>query len=202
MNILRRFFLRWTDPIVIVSGLPRSGTSMAMKMLEAGGIEPFTDELREADEDNPKGYYEFEPVKDLHEQDDKSWLKQARGKALKVISYLLKSLPPEHRYQVIFMNRHPDEVMASQNKMLERRGETLDQDSAAMKEAFENQLWRSRYWLKRQKHFTVLEVDYAEVLNAPRREAERIAAFLDRPLDLDKMASVVDPNLYRNRAPD
>lgn len=200
MSMLRSFFLRWTEPVVIVSGLPRSGTSMAMKMLEAGGIEPFTDELREADEDNPKGYYEFEAVKDLHQQEDKSWLKEARGKALKVISYLLKSLPPDNRYQVIFMNRHPDEVMASQNKMLERRGETLEQDPAAMKEAFESQLWRSRYWLKRQKNFVVLEVDYSSVLSQPRKEAERISAFLGRHLDIDKMAAVVDPQLYRNRA--
>lgn len=200
MKLLKRLFLKWTDPVVIVSGLPRSGTSMAMKMLKAGGLKPFTDELREADEDNPEGYFEYEPVKGLKQMKDFAWLKGARGKALKVISYLLPSLPSDHRYQVIFMIRNLDEVMASQNKMLERRGEGLRQDSEAMKETFSSHLWRARYWMRNQWNVEVLEVEYSEVLADPETQARRITEFLGRNLDVPRMASVVNPNLYRNRA--
>src|SRR2546425_6296272 len=96
-------------PIVVVSGLPRSGTSMMMKMLDEGGLEPMTDGLRKSDEDNPKGYYEVELVKGLKKQQDKSWLEATQGKAIKVVSSLLKDLPPAYRYDVIFMNRSLDE---------------------------------------------------------------------------------------------
>ncbi len=114
--------LRFGKPIVVVSGLPRSGTSMTMKMLEAGGVPIVTDGKRTADESNPKGYFEFEPVMRLHEDPDKRWLVEARGKAVKIISFLLASLPETHNYKVIFMHRDLYEVMASQSKMLEQRG--------------------------------------------------------------------------------
>ena len=110
------------EPIVVVSGLPRSGTSMMMKMLEAGGIPPVTDELRTADDDNPKGYYEFERVKQM-DKGDTAWVADAQGKVVKVISALLKHLPSSHNYQVIFLRRHMSEILASQRKMLIRRGE-------------------------------------------------------------------------------
>lgn len=202
MGILKSLLLRWTDPIVIVSGLPRSGTSMLMKMLEAGGIEPFTDRLRAPDEDNPKGYFEYEPVKRLHEMADKSWLLQARGRSLKVISYLLPSLPPDHRYQILFMNRHLDEVAASQEKMLERQAAQLEQSPEQVREMLEHQLWRARYWMKRQGNVTVLELAYAEILKEPLASARRIQEFLGRDLDTDGMATVVDKTLYRNRVED
>ncbi len=172
---------------------------MAMKMLEAGGLEAFTDSIRVADEDNPKGYYEEERVKALHELQDKAWLHQARGKALKVISYLLMHLPPDHRYKVVFMNRHPDEVIASQNKMLQNRGESLGQDDEEMKEHFIDHLARVRVWMRRQKHFEVLEVTYSQILSSPEPEAEKIVRFLGSELDVESMAEVVDPTLYRNR---
>src|SRR6185295_15833711 len=102
-RLLRRF--RYGKPIVVVSGLPRSGTSMAMKMLEAGGLPVVTDGRRSADEDNPRGYYEDERVKDLYREGDKTWVRESRGKAIKVISFLLKSLPPDNNYKVLFMHR-------------------------------------------------------------------------------------------------
>ena len=199
MAIWKKIFRGFTQPITIVSGLPRSGTSMAMKMLEAGGVDLFVDSVRRADEDNPRGYFEHERVKQLDKEKDKGWLEEARGKAVKVISFLLTHLPPEHRYRVIFMNRDLDEVVASQNKMLLRRGEELSQDDGEMKRLFSGHLQRVRSWLSRQRHVEVLEVHYSQVVASPLQQAERIGRFLDLPLQFSKMAEVVDPDLYRNR---
>ena len=113
---------RYGTPITVVSGLPRSGTSMMMRMLEAGGIAPFTDGERTPDVDNPEGYYEYERVKDLEKDPDKSWVREARGRALKVISLLLPSLPVENAYRIVYMRRHLDEILQSQDKMLDRLG--------------------------------------------------------------------------------
>ena len=125
--------------VTVVSGLPRSGTSMMMRMLEAGGMEPVTDDLRTADEDNPKGYYEFERVKDLER--DQAWLEDARGRFVKVISMLLRHLPSGHRYKIIFMRRKMEEILASQRQMLVRRGEWPDRVSdARMAEMFAKHL--------------------------------------------------------------
>lgn len=109
--------------VVIVSGLPRSGTSMMMSMLKAGGMELLVDSQRKADDDNPKGYYELEKVKNLRH--DNSWLNEASHKAVKVISILLYQLPEDIRYKIIFIKRNLDEVLASQQLMLERRGNSL-----------------------------------------------------------------------------
>ena len=111
---------RYGAPVYVVSGLPRSGTSMMMRMLEAGGIEPFTDGARVADVDNPEGYYEYERVKHLERDPDRSWVRQARGRSLKVISFLLRHLPDDNDYLVIYMRRNLDEVLRSQDKMLDR----------------------------------------------------------------------------------
>jgi hypothetical protein len=187
------------EPIIVVSGLPRSGTSMAMKMLDAAGIDIVTDKLRTADEDNPKGYFELERVKDLEKESDKSYLRDARGKAIKVISFLLKELPSDNNYKVLFLNRNLDEVLASQAKMLTRRGEESDTSDEQMKEIWENHLWRVKYQLKHQAHFDALELHYKEMIQDPRVHAERIAEFLGGGLDAKKMAEVVDEQLYRNR---
>jgi len=189
------------DDIIVVSGLPRSGTSMLMGMLEAGGVEILTDCFREADEDNPKGYFEFEPVKQLAEDRSKSWLEDAPGKAVKVISELLKELPSDFSFRLIFVNRHLEEVIASQNKMLVRRGEPpAAGDDEKMMMLFERHLEKVKQWVNRQSHFEVLFLDYKEVLDDPDGQAERIKAFLKRELDLTKMARVVDRQLYRNRS--
>ncbi len=199
---LRRLFrrLRFGEPIVVVSGLPRSGTSMLMKMLEAGGLALVTDGLRTADEDNPKGYYEVERVKNLAQETDKGYLRDARGKGLKVISYLLRSLPRDLNYKVIFVRRDLDEILASQKKMLDRRGEAHDLAPDKMRELFQDDLWRSSYLLKHQPQFDAIEVRYTEILGQPLEQARRISAFLGGRLDAEAMASAVDPKLYRNRA--
>ncbi len=186
-------------PIVVVSGLPRSGTSMMMKMLEAGGLPVLADHRRQADADNPKGYYEFERVKQL-DKGDKAWVAEAQGKAVKVISALLEHLPPDYQYRIIFMHRAMEEVLASQRKMLEHRGEANDQVSdEELARLFEKHLAKVQGWLRSQPHFAVLDVNYNAMLAAPRPQIQAINTFLGGILDEEKMAAIVDPNLYRNR---
>jgi len=196
-NLYRR--LRYGRPIVVVSGLPRSGTSMAMKMLEAGGLSVVTDGLRTADEDNPKGYYEDERVKDLHQAGDKTWLRQSRGRVIKIISFLLKSLPADNNYQVLFMHRNLKEIVASQNKMLVRRGKKNDTPDERAVALLDEQVRDARFFLRRPQ-FEVLELNYRETLDSPRPLALKMAGFVGRPLDVDKMTQVVDVQLYRNRS--
>ncbi len=202
LSAFRRYLRqrRYGEPIIVVSGVPRSGTSMTMKMLDAGGIPLLTDKVRLPDEDNPKGYFELESVKSLGEQDDKSWLAEARGKAIKIISHLLRELPDHHAYKVIFMNRRIQEVIRSQNKMLIRRGEELSGDDQNVNALFEQHLGLIQPWLRKQQNFSVLDLHYSEVVNDPLRGAAQIAEFLKTDLDQQRMASVVDPGLYRNRA--
>jgi hypothetical protein len=197
LKLYRR--IRYGKPIVVVSGLPRSGTSMAMKMLEAGGVGIVTDGVRTADEDNPKGYFEIERVKNLHEEADRSWLRGARGKAIKVISYLLKSLPPDNNYKVLFMRRHPREILMSQAEMLTRRGEKNETSDEQMLGLMEKDLETADFFLRRRPQFETMEVQYKEALEKPLDHAKRIAAFLELPLDVEKMAGVVDKALYRKR---
>lgn len=191
--------LRYGQPIVVVSGLPRSGTSMAMKMLDAAGLPLVVDGVRTADEDNPKGYYEYEPVKDLAKTGDKSWLLETRGKGVKIISYLLKELPANHNYKVLFVRRELSEVLASQAKMLDRREEVSATDDQRMIELYENDLWKVSYLLKHGAHFEVLPLHYTRVIEQPLAEATRVNRFLGGRFDPMKMAAVVDPELYRNR---
>jgi hypothetical protein len=201
-NNLQRMFrrIRYGEPIVVVSGLPRSGTSMAMRMLDAAGLAIVVDGIREADEDNPKGYFELERVKDLAQENDWEWLQGARGKAIKIISYLLKELPDEHNYKVLFMRRDLREVLASQAKMLERRGESNDSDDERMIELYENDLWKANYLLKNNARFDTLMIGYREVLENPLEQARKISEFMGGGHDVEKMAAAVDPKLYRNRA--
>jgi len=191
--------LRYGRPVIVVSGLPRSGTSMAMKMLEAGGLQITTDAVREADEDNPRGYFEDERVKDLARTEDRSWLAASRGRAVKVISFLLKDLPPNLNYKVILMRRDLGEVLASQRKMLERRGESDDTPDERMLELWQDQLWRANYLLRTAPRFEWIAIDYRDALNDPADAAARIAGLVPG-LDERAMAAVVDPTLYRNRA--
>ena len=188
------------QPVVVVSGLPRSGTSMMMSMLEKGGLSLVEDEMRTADQDNPEGYHEFEPVKNLADSDDKSWVEKSRGKGVKIISELLKELPREHYYQVIFMRRRLSEIIASQNKMLVHRQEPTDPEKdEQISTLFERHLWTTRRWLRLQPNFEVLELRYARVLTEPLKHARAVSEFLGTPLQVEAMASVVDPSLYRNR---
>ena len=188
--------------ITVVSGLPRSGTSMMMKMLEAGGIPPITDELREADEDNPKGYYEFERVKQM-DQGDTKWVVESRGKVIKVISALLKHLPSGEQYRVVFVRRNMPEILASQRKMLIRRGEDPDKmDDGQMAMLFEKHLKQIDEWLKAQPNFRVLYVHYSDVLADPRPQIAKINEFLGGSLNTQAMVEAIDPKLYRNRQAD
>lgn len=199
LNSLWRRVL-YGQPVIVVSGLPRSGTSMAMKMLEAGGVSVVTDGARTADEDNPKGYYEDDRVLELAKVDDKSWLRDARGHAVKIISYLLRHLPEDNNYRVVFMRREITEVLASQTKMLERRGEEQGAEDDSMREFFETDLWKANYHIKRSSHISVLDVHYRKVLEDPVNHAEMIAEFVGLEMDIEAMVSIVDPDLYRNRA--
>jgi hypothetical protein len=186
------------DVITIVSGLPRSGTSMMMRMLESGGLALLTDGLRAADEDNPKGYYEYERVKQI--EDDKAWLDDARGKAVKMIAALLKHLPPDHRYEVIFMRRDLGEVLASQRRMLVRRGEPTDTvPDDRMAELFQRHVEQVEAWISDQANMRVLYVDHRDVLENPMGQAQRVSEFVSCALDVGAMASVVDRSLYRQR---
>ena len=189
-----------TKPIIVVSGLPRSGTSMMMRMLDEGGTEPLTDGIRKSDEDNPRGYYEVELVKTLKKQYDKSWLDAAQGKVIKVISSLLKDLPVEYQYDVVFMNRSIDEVIASQNKMIARRGEVAESNDQQMRQLYQQHLQSIKAWIRKQQNFRLLEVSYNEIMQRPREEAQRVRDFLGLPLDVEKMSEAVDDQLYRNRA--
>lgn len=199
MGALFRIFRRKKyDPVIIVSGLPRSGTSMMMKMLEAGGIEPLTDNLRTPDDDNPKGYYEFERVKQLAK--DKEWLPEARGKAVKVISALLTHLPAGYRYKIIFMQRNMEEVLASQQKMLRRRGKTgEDIPDAVMAAKFQKHLKEVSHWLENQSNIDLLYVKYNEVIDNPESLIAGINNFLSNTLEIEKMVNIVDRSLYRQR---
>jgi len=187
------------QPVIIVSGLPRSGTSMMMKMLEAGGLPVLTDELRSADEDNPRGYYEFERVKAL-DKGDAAWVADARGKAVKVISALLQHLPADYEYRVLFIHRNLTEVLASQRKMLRNRGEEDAVSDEEMTRLFELHLADVEGWLDRQPNMRTLHVDYNAMLADPRPFVAQIDEFLGLGLDQEAMEAVVDPALYRNRS--
>lgn len=188
-----------SDLITVVSGLPRSGTSLMMKMLEAGGLPPLTDHIRSADEDNPRGYYEFERVKKLKE--DRAWLPEARGRAVKVISALLAHLPADYEYRVIFMRRNMSEILASQRQMLMRRGQPADAISdAEMAALFDRHLQQIETWLAGQPNMRALYVNYNELVAAPLAGAQRVNAFLGGRLDVEAMAAAVDTGLHRQRA--
>ena len=190
------------EPVVVVSGLPRSGTSMAMKMLEAAGIEPLQDGIRTADEDNPKGYFEHERVKELDKPGaDRAWFRDARGKALKVISFLLPYLPGDSDYRIIFMTRSVEEVLASQAKMLERRGEGNETEDDRMIEIYADHLEKVRNVIAVRDNMDILDLHYSDVLSDAAPHADRIAEFLGLPDEAAaKMAAQVDSQLYRNRA--
>ena len=173
---------------------------MIMNMLGAGGMELVTDRVRHPDDDNPRGYFEYEPVKGL--AGDISWLPDARGRAVKIISQLLYELPASEQYRIIFVNRNMDEVLASQKKMLQRRGiadKGISDNLLAAK--FADHLDRIGRWIGEQKHMRRLTVQYDNVVAAPMQTAVDIARFLGLPLDMESMAGAVDPSLYRNRGP-
>jgi Sulfotransferase family len=184
------------DEIIIVSGLPRSGTSLMMQMLDRGGIPVVTDNVRTADTDNPRGYYELERVKTIKR--DASWLPEMKGKAVKIVSQLLYELPSNHKYRVIFMERDLDEVVPSQEKMLIRLGRAAA-PAAEIKRQYALHLERLRQWLAEQRYIEVLHVRYDDVMQRPEEQAERVSAFLGGRTDPARMIEAIDASLYRNR---
>lgn len=185
--------------ITIVSGLPRSGTSLMMQMLVAGGMAPLSDGERQADTDNPRGYLEWERIKTL--PDDPACIAEAEGKVVKVISRLLLSLPAGHEYRIVFMQRPLPEVLASQDQMLRRRGTYKEGASpAAIAAAFEKHLREVYAWIDGKPHVEALRIQYHDVLSKPHEIGQRLADFLQTPLDLEAMTQQVDSSLYRNRA--
>jgi len=181
----------------IVSGLPRSGTSLMMQMLAAGGVPPLHDGHRPADVDNPRGYFEFAPAKNLRA--DPSWLPHAKGRALKLVAQLLPFLPPGHDCRIVFMERSFDEVLASQETMLKRNrriGAALAPDK--LRAVYEQQLARVSEILE-QRRLPVLHVTHADCLADAAAVAARVKAFLNLPLNSAAMAGAVDRSLYRQR---
>ena len=184
--------------ITIVSGLPRSGTSMMMRMLEAGGMRILKDEIRKADEDNPAGYYEFEKVKELKK--DPSWLENAKGKAVKIISSLLEHLPERYIYKIIFIHRNMEEILDSQRQMLIRRGEATNEVSdEKVGKMFLKHLKKIEERLNKQSNMDVLTVHYNEILKEPAKHGEIINRFLGNTLNTKNMTDVIDQTLYRQR---
>jgi hypothetical protein len=171
---------------------------MMMKMLEAGGLYTLTDDIREADEDNLKGYYEDERVKALHE--DNAWIGEAEGQVVKVISYQLKHLPEGHDYSIIFMEREISEVLASQKKMMIRRGESSDDvPDGLMTGIFQKHLDETYAWLSEKNNMRVLYISYNDSLKDPAPTVSQVNRFLGGELDTENMMTVVDPSLYRQR---
>lgn len=187
------------DAITVVSGLPRSGTSLMMQMLAAGGIPPLTDHQRAADESNPRGYFEFEAVKRL--RSDHSWLELARGHAVKIIHLLLRELPTNRglQYRVILMRRPLPEVLASQRAMLAREGKKAA-DDALLSKVFSAQLEQAEGWLAAQPGVDVLALEHHALFESPEPTSARVNEFLGGHLDVSAMMAVIDPSLYRQRA--
>lgn len=169
-----------------------------MKILEAGGQKVLTDDIREADEDNLKGYYEDERVKILHE--DNTWISEAEGQVVKVISYQLKHLPKGHDYRIIFMERKIPEILASQKKMMIRRGEPSDDvPDELMTSIFQKHLDETYAWLSENHNMRVLFINYNESLRDPEPTVKKVNDFMGGELDTAKMMTIVDPSLYRQR---
>lgn len=188
-----------TDYIIVVSGLPCSGTSMMMKMLEAGGLPILTDNLRAPDANNPNGYYEFERVKQLPEG-DYGWLPEAGGKVVKIVTGLIMHLPSDYKYKVIFMQRAMKEVLSSQKKMLGRLGKEDDRiEDEKMRKIYQEHLKQVNAWLAKQPNMDVLYVNYNTMLADPLESLQKVNEFLGGGMDVNVMAGVVNKELYRER---
>ncbi len=187
------------DYVTIVAGLPRTGTSMMMRILEAGGVPALTDGLRQSDPDNPRGYYEFELVKKT--RDDPSWVPRARGMVVKMVYRLLRDLPADGEYRVVFMNRRLSEVRASQEAMLARSGKQVAaMDLPTFERTFGGELSRIKKWLAERENFRLLELDYNRIVEDPRPTVQALDDFLDGGLDAPAMLGAIEPSLYRQRS--
>ncbi|HMB99822.1 MAG TPA: tetratricopeptide repeat protein, partial [Flavobacteriaceae bacterium] len=187
-------FKYYKEQIIVVSGLPRSGTSLMMQMLHKGGIKTLTDENRKADESNPKGYFEYNPVMSIHK--DNSWLDLAKDKSVKVVAPLLKFLDPKFRYKVIFMNRDLTEIVKSQQKMIGKDPETLP---TRLFEAYKKHLNQVEIWKDKEPGVELVYLNYRDVLENTSESIDKINAFIGLDLNKDEMAKCIDKSLYRNK---
>jgi hypothetical protein len=187
--------------ITVVSGLPRSGTSLMMQMLAVGGLQVLTDGERQADADNPRGYYEWERIKLLPQQPN--CIQEAEGKVVKVISQLLFALPSVHDYRIIFMQRPLAEVVASQSEMIRRRGTAgAALPPPALIAGLQAHLNLVNAWLRDKINISVYRLEHHEVLQDPLQVSESIQKFLECPLDVPAMSRQIDESLYRQRTAD
>jgi predicted AlkP superfamily phosphohydrolase/phosphomutase/tetratricopeptide (TPR) repeat protein len=188
-----------SESLIVVTGLPRSGTSMLMQMLAAGGMDVLSDGSREADEDNPRGYLEFEPVKNLLK--NSKWLFEARGKVVKIVAPLLTALPADLACRVILCERDLEEVLDSQNRMLLRRGQpaSTPERRRMLKNEYARTVARVKATLVRRPGTQLLVIRHSDAIRDPVVTAEQIRNFLDGGLDVAQMAAVIDPALHRNR---
>ena len=198
LSNLLRLSKQTVEPITVVSGLPRSGTSMMMQILEAGGLKPVTDNIRLADTSNSKGYYEHEAVKALSKGNSEC-LKNAQGKAIKVISSLLKHLPSDHHYKIIFMQRNIDDVLNSQGKMLLSLNKSSNsEDNKKLKKLYLQHLNNISEWLSQQNHIEVLYVNYANVLSESNNHVNQIAEFMKIKKSINAMIACIDKRMNHN----
>jgi hypothetical protein len=182
--------------IIVVSGLPRSGTSLVMQMLVAGGVSALTDERRPSDTNNPRGYWEYEAVKSIAKEN--GWMHLAKGKAIKIIAPLISFVPNTMEYDILFVRRDLSEVIASQARMLGRDGKQLHEQhdiAMAMKQLLENSI----QYAETQPNMRVAVLEHQQLILHPAVAIEQIQALLDSPLDKRAMIEAVDPTLYRNR---
>lgn len=189
-----------SESLIVVTGLPRSGTSMLMQMLAAGGLSILSDELRPADEDNPRGYLEFEPVKNLLASS--KWLFEARGRAVKIVLPLLAALPAGLACRVILCERDLDEVLDSQDTMLRRSNHptATPQRRKQLKDEYAGAVTRAKAMLRRRPATELLVIEHSVAICDALAAAEKINQFLGGGLDIPKIAAAVDPALHRNRA--
>lgn len=187
------------NQIIIVSGLPRSGTSMMMNILNSGGVPALIDNIRKSDKDNPKGYWEFESVKNLI-NGEYSWLDQSKGKCVKVISYLLTYLPENYSYKVIFLERDLSEILKSQQIMMTQNQNMIsNQDDEKISTIFKKHLESAKDFLQSNRQFETYYANYNKILDSPKKEIEKLNQFLNGRLDASKTMDVIDRTLYRNR---
>jgi hypothetical protein len=181
------------QPVIVVSGLPRSGTSLMMQMLHSAQVPILTDHKRQPDHSNPKGYFEFEPVKQMATREI-DWMGQAQGKAVKIVSPLLPHLPTDFRYQVIFMLRDIGEIVASQTQMMYPHKPSDNAQSE-----YQQHLDKIKQWLAIQPNIEVIYIHHRQAIEQPLSVAQDIGQFLGKSLDIEAMGAVIEPNLYRNR---
>ena len=184
-------------PIYVVSGLPRSGTSMAMALLQAGGMPIFSDGIRQADFDNPNGYFEYAGAGSL--RSDSSWVYESADKAVKVVSPLLRFLPSELYYRIVFMRRDVREIALSQEEMLRRRGREVPGKPSDIERIMRAHLVQIETWLSQQNNMSVCYMDYGWVIGNPVAASEKLVQFAELKGLPIEMAEVVDKCLYRQR---